>query len=157
MNNLVLVLGAWMYAKLLQSCPTICDPIACILPGSSVHGILQARILEWVDLQGIFLTQGLNPCLLCLLHWQVGSLPPPPPGKIIWYWISSRCSTWGSLLSVKCCWFSTWFRLSLIFISSVQSLSHIDSLRPMDMPVFRVHHQLPELAQIHVHPVSNAI
>ena len=31
---------------------------------------------------------------------------------------------WGSLLSVKCCWFSTWTRLSLIFISSVQSLSH---------------------------------
>ena len=32
-------------------------------------------------LQGIFLTQGLNPCLLCLLHWQVGSLPLVPPGK----------------------------------------------------------------------------
>ena len=30
------------------SCPTLCDPIDCILPGSSVHGILQARILEWV-------------------------------------------------------------------------------------------------------------
>ena len=39
----------------------------CSLPGSSVHGILQARILEWVAisfLQGIFLTQGLNPGLL---------------------------------------------------------------------------------------------
>ena len=31
-----------------QSCPTLCDPIDCSLPGSSVHGILQARILEWV-------------------------------------------------------------------------------------------------------------
>ena len=30
---------------------------------------------------GIFLTQRLNPCLLCLLHWQVGSLPLVPPGK----------------------------------------------------------------------------
>ena len=30
---------------------------------------------------GIFPTQGLNPCLLCLLHWQVGSLPLVPPGK----------------------------------------------------------------------------
>ena len=41
-------------------------------PGSSVHQISQARILEWIAifLQGIFLTQGLNPCLL---HWQVGS------------------------------------------------------------------------------------
>ena len=31
-----------------QSCPTICDPMGCSPPGSSVHGILQARILEWV-------------------------------------------------------------------------------------------------------------
>ena len=32
-------------------------------------------------LQGIFPIHGLNPCLLCLLHWQVGSLPLAPPGK----------------------------------------------------------------------------
>ena len=31
-----------------QSCSTLCDPMECSLPGSSVHGILQARILEWV-------------------------------------------------------------------------------------------------------------
>ena len=31
-----------------QSCPTLCNPIDCSLPGSSVHEILQARILEWV-------------------------------------------------------------------------------------------------------------
>ena len=31
-----------------QSYPTLCDPVDCSLPGSSVHGILQARILEWV-------------------------------------------------------------------------------------------------------------
>ena len=35
-------------AKSLQSCPTLCDPMDCSLPGSSVHGILQARVLEWV-------------------------------------------------------------------------------------------------------------
>ena len=34
--------------KSLQSCPTLCDPLDCSPPGSSVHGILQARILEWV-------------------------------------------------------------------------------------------------------------
>ena len=33
-----------------QSCPILCDPIDCSLPGSSVHGILQARILEWVPI-----------------------------------------------------------------------------------------------------------
>ena len=36
------------YAKSLQSCPTLCDPIDCSLPGSSVHEILQAGILQWV-------------------------------------------------------------------------------------------------------------
>ena len=34
-------------AKLLQSCPTLCDPMDCNLPGSSVRGIFQARVLEW--------------------------------------------------------------------------------------------------------------
>ena len=65
-------------------CLTLCNPMDCSLPGSSVHEISQARILEWVDhalLQGIFPTQGLNTRLLCLLHWQAGSLPLAPPGK----------------------------------------------------------------------------
>ena len=60
-----------------QSCPTVCDPLDCSPQGSSVHGILQARILEWVAiflLQGIFLTQGLNLPSLHLGHWQVNSL-----------------------------------------------------------------------------------
>ena len=55
-----------MYA---QPCLTVCDPVDCTLPGFSVHGISQARILDWVAVsffQGIFQTQGLNPCLL---HW----------------------------------------------------------------------------------------
>ena len=36
--------------KVLQSCQTLCNPIDCSPPGSSVHGILQARILEWVTM-----------------------------------------------------------------------------------------------------------
>ena len=36
------------WSEVTQSCPTLCDPVDCIPPGSSVHGILQARILEWV-------------------------------------------------------------------------------------------------------------
>ena len=38
---------ACMHAKSLQSCPTLCDPMDCSLPGFSFHGIFQARILEW--------------------------------------------------------------------------------------------------------------
>ena len=34
--------------KVSQSCPTLCDPVDCSLPGSSVHGIFQAIVLEWI-------------------------------------------------------------------------------------------------------------
>ena len=62
------------------------------LPGSSVHGILQARILEWTVilssreschpvLQGIFPAQELNLHLLCLLHWQADAQLLAPHGK----------------------------------------------------------------------------
>ena len=40
--------GAATAAKLLQSCPTLCDPIDGSSPGSAIPGILQARVLEWV-------------------------------------------------------------------------------------------------------------
>ena len=33
--------------EVAQSCPTLCDPMDCSLPGSSFHGIFQARVLEW--------------------------------------------------------------------------------------------------------------
>ena len=71
-------------AKSFQSCPTLCNPLDSSPPGSSVHEILQARILEWItmpSLQGIFLTQGLNPHLLHLLHWQVCCLSQAPSGQ----------------------------------------------------------------------------
>ena len=57
-----------VHAKSVQLCPTLCDPIDCSPPGSSVHGISQARILgvgSHFLLQGIFLIQGSN---LSLLH-----------------------------------------------------------------------------------------
>ena len=53
-------------SEVTQSCPTLCNPVGCSPPGSSVHGILQARILEWVAIsfsRGIFPTQGSNPGL----------------------------------------------------------------------------------------------
>ena len=44
-------------SDVVQSCPTLCNPMVCGLPGSSIHGILQARILEWV---AISFTNGVN-------------------------------------------------------------------------------------------------
>ena len=76
-----------MHAKLIQSCLTPCDPMNCSPPGSSVHGIPQARILEWV---AISFSRGSSwlrdrTVSLSLLHWQVGSLSLVPPGKPIWH------------------------------------------------------------------------
>ena len=75
-----------MCAKSLQSCLTVCDPMDCSLPGSSVHGDSPGRNTEVSFhslLQGIFPTQGLNQSLLCLLHGQVASLSLAPPGKYL--------------------------------------------------------------------------
>ena len=58
-----------------QSCPALCDPMNCSLPGSSVHVIFQVRILEWVDISssGGSPLQELNSHILCLLYWKVES------------------------------------------------------------------------------------
>ena len=71
-------------AKSLQSCPILCNTADYRLPGSSVHGDSPGKntgLGYRAFLQGIFPTQGSNLHLLCLLHWQVGSLSPVPPGK----------------------------------------------------------------------------
>ena len=66
--------------KVTQSCLTLCDPMDCSLPGSSVHGILQARILEWVAIpfSGDLPNPGIAPRSPTL---QEDSLPCEPPGK----------------------------------------------------------------------------
>ena len=58
-------------AKSLQSCPALCDAVNCSPPGSSVHGDSPGKrtgVGCHALLQRIFWTQGLNPCLLWLLH-----------------------------------------------------------------------------------------
>ena len=61
----------------VQLCLTLCDPMDYSSPGSFVHGIFQARILEWVAISSSKGSpiQGSNPCLLHFLHWQADSLP----------------------------------------------------------------------------------
>ena len=73
-----------------QLCLTLCNPMDYRSPGSSVHGVSQARILEWVAVpssgkipQGIFLTQGLKQHLLL---WQADSLPLSHLGSPYWIW-----------------------------------------------------------------------
>ena len=70
-------------AKLLQSCPTLCDPMDCCPPGSSVHGDSPGKntgVGCHALLQGIFLNQGSNRCLLC--PCTAGTFfTTEPPGK----------------------------------------------------------------------------
>ena len=130
-----------------QSGPTHCDLMDCSLPGSSVYGGFSGkntRVGCHVLLQGLFPTQGLNPCLLCFLHWQAGSLPLAPPGKLSTLFLlfpnfikvsgKNTASTGKHLLLVSC---------------SVVPYS----LQPMDcsMPGFPLLYHLPEFAQTHVH------
>ena len=88
--------GEWMYvsvyANSLQLCLTLCDPVDCSPPCSSVHGILQARILEWVGMPS---SRGSSPSTdqtrvsFCLVHQQAGSLPIAPHRKP---WVNIQCT-----------------------------------------------------------------
>ena len=57
-----------MQSQLLQSCLTLCDPLGCSPLGSSVHGILQARILESIamPLLGDLRDLGIKPAISCI-------------------------------------------------------------------------------------------
>ena len=51
-------------SEVAQSCPTLCNPVDCSLPGSSIHGIFQARVLEW----GAIAFSDRNPRVIKLGH-----------------------------------------------------------------------------------------
>ena len=75
---------ACVHAKSLQSCPTPCDPMDQSPPYSSVHRILQARILQWVAMPSSRASSRPRnqTCIsyMCL-HWKAGSSPLVSPGK----------------------------------------------------------------------------
>ena len=47
-HSVLLLFASDSESEVAQSCPTLCDPMACSLPASSIHGVFQARLLEWV-------------------------------------------------------------------------------------------------------------
>ena len=79
-----------LHAKSLQLCLTLCNPMDCSPPGSSVHGHLQARTLEWVAVSS---SRG-SPRPREQNHgpWQAASSSLMPPGKPYVVWKSSSCS-----------------------------------------------------------------
>ena len=78
-------------AFLLQSCPALCDPVDCSLPGSSVHGIILAKIPEWVAISSSGGSSQLKDptCSFCIAGGFFTTEPPEKPLKII-YSIKNR-------------------------------------------------------------------
>ena len=59
-------------SEVAQSCPTLCDPMDCTLPGSSVHGIFQARVLDWITIAfSETKTRGMLKELYIMSKWDV--------------------------------------------------------------------------------------
>ena len=128
-----------------QSCPALCDPMDYSPPGSSVHGIFQARILKelpFPSLGGSSLHR-TRTCISCI-------------GRRI----LNQLSHWGSLRWML-------IRLNVVIIwPCIQILSHYSFVKscptlrdPMDcsIPGFPVLHYLPESAQTHEHWVNDII
>ena len=101
-------LNIWKNA---QTCLTLCDPMDCNPPGSSVHVISLPRILEWaaISFSRIFLTQGSNPCLLhcrwILYPWAIREGPhPKSPLQSAKLKTTSHCGNFKLyLLKIFCC------------------------------------------------------
>ena len=115
--------------KSLQSCLTIYDPVDCGLPGSSVHGILQARILEGVPV----------PSSRDLSYPGIKLASPTLQAD------SLLLSHWGSP------------KIGIQFSSVAQSCPTLCDPVNRSTPGLPVHHHLPEFTQTHVPRVSDAI
>ena len=93
--------------SVIQSCLTVCDPMDCGLPGSSVHGIFQARILEWI---AISFSRGSSPAKdQTRVSWVSGIGRP-----VLYHW-----TTWKSplLLSSPADWcFSVFLRFLILAV-----------------------------------------
>ena len=87
-----------MLYLVIQSCPTLCNPIDYSTPGSSVHGLLQARILEWVAClpPGDLPNPGIKPRSPSL---KADTLPSEPPGKYKNTGVSSLSLLQGNFLT----------------------------------------------------------
>ena len=109
-------------AKSLQLCPTLCDPMDCNPPGSSVHGILQARLLEWVAMP--FSRESSRPrdrthvsCGSCIAGAFFTAEPLGKPGnkRVLFKLPGNR---W-----VVLCIFSLWFHFSVFWLMFLLFLS----------------------------------
>ena len=96
--------------KVAQSCPVLCDPMVCSLPGSPVHGILQDRILEWVAISRRDLPNPESEPRSLALHWTQISR--------ILYYLSHQGSPYKAVVTNK---------YSLTWLTPFKSLSPLNT------------------------------
>ena len=134
-----------MKVLVAQPCPTLCDPMACSPPRSSVHGILQARILEWIAisfLQKSFLIQGSNPghlhcrqILYCLSHQGGPVIWDHLPNKVVVVQSLSSIQLfvipWTAARQVSLSFTISRSLLKLLSIESVMSFNHLILCHPL--------------------------
>ena len=78
--------------KVAESCPTLCDPMDCSLPGFSVHGIFQARVLKWV---AISFSRGSS--------WpRDRTWVSRVVGKRFTHWATREAQEWNTMYYIKC-------------------------------------------------------
>ena len=143
-----------------QSCVILCDPMDCsparLLCPWDFPGWNTAVGCHFL-LLGIFPTQGSNPCLSLLLQGQATSLPLVPPGKARW----GRMDIHTCICMAEALCYppetTTTLLITYHFSSVAQSCPTLCNPMNHSTPGLPVHHQLPELAQTHVHWVGDAI
>ena len=109
-----------MRAHSLLSCLTLCDPMDCSLPGSSVHGILQARILEWVAMPS---SKGSSQPRHRICVSYISCIGRQPPGKpnicTLWNPFLRNLSWWNNHQAYKSCIYK-----EIHFISLTVKMGH---------------------------------
>ena len=128
-------------SEVTQSCPILSDPMDCTLPGSSAHGILQARVLEW---DAITFSENNNDSLISI-HYNCTII------------FCNRRRSFNFPASVhhdkyinRFCYFSL-VPIPSVRFSSVRSCPTLCNPVNCSTPGLLVHHQLPESTQTHVH------
>ena len=130
-----------IHAKLLQSCLTLWDPMDCCLPGFSVHGILQARILKWVAIpssRGSFLPRDWT--LISCSTWIAGRFfTTEPPGKSLHFAVQSFSHVWFFVTPWAASCQASLSSVSLSFLMSTELVM------PCNHLILRCHLLLPSI------------
>ena len=117
-----------------QSCPTLCDLVGCSPPGSSVHGIFQARILEWV---AISYSKGSSwpkdqthvSWVSCLAGRFFTTVPPVVVQSLSHVWLFA--TLWAAACQASLSFTISQSLLKLMFIESVMPSNHLILCHPL--------------------------